>query len=256
MRKILIFALIFVLSAISTANAFEYIGHAEAVRNVEIRPEISARITKIHFSEGTFIENSSTLFTLNTAQFQAEVSLKKAELSHAQAVLEGAKKYLSRLKATDQRGVTASDIDNAESEVKQARASVEEAKSELKISQIQLNNTKITAPFSGLVGKINYHQGSYVSPENVLCEIVQVNPIRILFAMPDRDYLKFKNSDKKLKYELILADDSLYTGTVEKDFEDNVMNPETGSINIRLKVNNENNIFLPGSLVRVRITEE
>ena len=147
-------------------------------------------------------------------------------------------------------------MDTAQSEVKKARAMVEEAKAALQISQIQLNNTKITAPFSGLIGKINYHNGSYVSPENVLCEIVQVNPIRILFAMPDRDYLKIKNSGKKLKYELILADDSLYSETVEKDFEDNVMNPETGTINIRLKVSNENNILLPGSLVRVRITEE
>ena len=256
MRKILIFALIFISSAISTANAFEYIGHAEAVRSVEIRPEISARITKIHFSEGTFINESLNLFTLNAAQFQAEVSLRKAELSHARAVLEGASKYLSRLKAADQRGVTASDLDSAESEVRKARATVEEAKAALQISQIQLNNTKITAPFSGFVGKINYHHGSYVSPENVLCVITEVNPIRILFAMPDRDYLKFKNSNGKLKYELILADDSLYSGTVEKDFEDNVMNPETGTINIRLKVSNENNLLLPGSLVRVRITEE
>ena len=256
MRRILIFTLIFISSAMSTANAFEYIGHAEAARSVEIRPEISARITKIHFNEGTFVNKSLTLFTLNNAQFQAEVSLKKAELSHAQAVLEGASKYLSRLKAADQRGVTASDMDTAQSEVKKARAMVEEAKAALQISQIQLNNTKITAPFSGLIGKINYHNGSYVSPENVLCEIVQVNPIRILFAMPDRDYLKIKNSGKKLKYELILADDSLYSETVEKDFEDNVMNPETGTINIRLKVSNENNILLPGSLVRVRITEE
>ena len=256
MRRILIFTLIFISSAMSTANAFEYIGHAEAARSVEIRPEISARITKIHFNEGTFVNKSLTLFTLNNAQFQAEVSLKKAELSHAQAVLEGTSKYLSRLKAADQRGVTASDMDTAQSEVKKARAMVEEAKAALQISQIQLNNTKITAPFSGLIGKINYHNGSYVSPENVLCEIVQVNPIRILFAMPDRDYLKIKNSGKKLKYELILADDSLYSETVEKDFEDNVMNPETGTINIRLKVSNENNILLPGSLVRVRITEE
>ena len=256
MRRILIFTLIFISSAMSTANAFEYIGHAEAARSVEIRPEISARITKIHFNEGTFVNKSLTLFTLNNAQFQAEVSLKKAELSHARAVLEGASKYLSRLKAADQRGVTASDMDTAQSEVKKARAMVEEAKAALQISQIQLNNTKITAPFSGLIGKINYHNGSYVSPENVLCEIVQVNPIRILFAMPDRDYLKIKNSGKKLKYELILADDSLYSETVEKDFEDNVMNPETGTINIRLKVSNENNILLPGSLVRVRITEE
>ena len=72
--------------------------------------------------------------------------------------------------------------------------------------------------------------------------------------MPDRDYLSMKNMHGKMKYELILADGSLYSGTIEKDFEDNVMNSDTGTINIWLKVGNEDNILLPGSLVRVKVT--
>lgn len=253
------YALIFfvMLFAFKTENAFawEYIGHAQAVRVVQIRPEINARITKIHFNEGSSIKKSATLFTLNTAQFQAEVSLKKAELALAQAKLNGAEKYLSRLKATDKRGVPASDLDTAESEFKQAKAALDEAKANLKLSEIQLSYTKIIAPFNGRIGKINFHQGSYVSPENVLCEIVQTDPIRILFAMPDRDYLIFKNPQNNFNYELILADGSSYSGNIEKDFEDNVMNSETGTINIWLKIDNENNFLLPGALVRVKVNQ-
>ena len=251
----IIFSVLILVLTTSAAFAWDYIGHTEASRSVKIRPEISAGITKIHFNEGAFVKKSETLFTLNTAEFQAEVSLKKAELSSAQVKLAGAEKYLSRLKATDKRGVSASDIDIAESEVKQAQAAVGEAKAALKIAQVQLNRTKITAPFSGKTGKINFYQGSYVSPEDVLCEIVQVNPIRILFAMPDKDYLIFKNSQKNFKYELFLADGSLFSGTIEKGFEDNSMNPETGTINIWLEANNENNVLIPGSLVHVKVTE-
>ena len=251
----LFFSVAFVILEIETALAWEYIGRAEVSRNVKIRSEITARITKIHFNEGTFVKKSATLFTLDTAEFQAEVSLKKAELSSAQAKLDGAEKYLSRLKATDKRGVSASDIDVAESEVKQAQAAVGEAKAALKIAQVQLNRTKITAPFSGKTGKINFYHGSYVSPEDVLCEITELNPIRILFAMPDKDYLIFKNSQKNFKYELFLADGSLFSGTIEKGFEDNSMNPETGTINIWLEANNENNVLIPGSLVHVKVTE-
>ena len=252
-KKICIFFLSFIHMAYGTAFAWEYIGHVEAVQTVQIRPEINARITKVHFNEGAFVNKSANLFTLNTAQFLAEVSLKKAELSHANAVLEGASKYFSRLKATDKRGVIASDLDAAESEVKQAKAAVEEAKANLRLAEIQLGYTKITSPFAGRVGKINFHQGSYVSPENILCEIVQLKPMRVLFVMPDRDYLIFRDNPQNFKYELFLADGSPYSGTVEKDFEDNVMNPDTGTINIWLKVSNENNILLPGALVRVKV---
>ncbi|MBQ9419977.1 MAG: hypothetical protein IJU31_06320 [Synergistaceae bacterium] len=72
--------------------------------------------------------------------------------------------------------------------------------------------------------------------------------------MPDRDYMIMKNAHEKTKYELILADGSLYSGTIEKDFEDNAMNSDTGTINIWLKVSNEDSILLPGALVRVKVT--
>ena len=231
-----------VIVSVKTAFAWEYIGHAEAVQNVQICPEISARITKIHFREGDFVNKSAALFTLDNTEFQAEVSLKKAELAMANAKFDGVAK-------------SASDLDNAESEERQAKAGIDAAKASLKLAEIQLGHTKITAPFAGRIGKTNFHVGSYVSPENVLCEIVQTNPIRILFAMPDRDYLSVKNAWEKLKYELILADGSLYSGTIEKDFEDNVMNVDTGTINIWLKVSNENNTLLPGALVRVKIIQ-
>lgn len=235
------------------AFAWEYIGHAEAVQSVQIRSEVSAKITKIHFHEGSFVNKSSALFTLDTAEFQAEVSLRKAEVSMAQAKFDGVSKYYKRLKAT-KSAVSASDLDNAESEQLQAKAAVEVAKASLRIAEIQLSRTKITAPFSGRIGKVDFHVGSYISPENVLCDIVQINPIRILFAMPDRDYMIMKNTQEKMKYELILADGSLYSGIIEKDFEDNVMNSDTGTINIWLKMSNEDNILLPGALVRVRVT--
>ena len=254
LKKLLIVLIMLNLAGAVSAEYREYIARAEAVRTVQIRSEVSAKINKVHFSSGAFVNKSETLFTLNSSQFQAEVSLKKAELAHAQAKLDAALKYLSRLKAADKRGVTASDLDAAEGEVMQCRAALDEAKAALKLSQIELNKTKITAPFAGRAGKINFYEGSYVSPEAVLCEIVQTDPVRVLFAMPERDYMSLKNKDlKSLKYELILADGSLFSGLVEKDFEDNAFNSETGTINIWLKVSNENNILLPGAFVRVRI---
>ena len=255
-RKFLCIAVFIIVMSGVKACAWEYVGYVEAIQRVQIRPEISAKIVKTHFREGTFIKKGATLFTLNTALLQAEVSLKKAELSHAKAELDGAVKYLARLKATDKRGVPASDVEAADSEVNKAKAVVAEANAALKAAQIQLGYTRITAPFSGRVGKALFHTGSYVSPENVLCEIVQTNPVRIVFAMPDRDYLSMKASQKNAKYELILPDGALFSGDVSKDFEDNVMNPESGTINIWLQVDNANDYLLPGAMVRVRVTEE
>ena len=234
------------------AEAQEYIGHAEAFQTAHIHPEVSARIIRVNFTEGSFVKEGAVLFTLNSAQYSAQVQLRKAQLSHAQASLDGAKKYLSRLKASDRRSVPASDIDTADSEAKQAQAAVDEAKAELKLAQIDLNNTKIYAPVSGYIGRAEFTKGNYVSPENVLASIVQTDPARVSFAVPDRDYLS--NKDRAAEFELILADGSIYPHKAEIDFVNTVMNSETGTITLWLRVPNENHVLIPGAIVRVRAT--
>ncbi len=232
-------------------NHQEYIGHAEALQTVQIHPEVSARISKVHFSEGSFVKEGAALFTLNSSQFQAQVQLGKAKLSHAQAVLDGAKKYLSRLKTADKRSVPASDVDTADSELKQAQAQVEEAKAELRLSQIDLNNTRITAPISGYIGRAEFTKGGYVTPDDVLASIVQTDPARISFAMTDRDYLAHK--DSHAEYELVLADGRVYPQKAVLDFASNVMDSDTGTITLYLRVPNENHTLIPGAIVRVRV---
>lgn len=65
----------------ASADAQEYIGHAEAFRTVDIHPEVSAKITGVHFDEGSFVKEGAVLFTLNSSQFQAQVQLCKAKIS-------------------------------------------------------------------------------------------------------------------------------------------------------------------------------
>ena len=245
-------ALLMICFLQGNASAQEYIGRAEATQTVQLHPEISARITRVQFAEGSFVKEGATLFTLNPAQFQAQVQLRKAQLAHAQAVLDGAKKYLARIKTADRRSVPASDIDTADSEVKQAQAQVAEAKAELKLAQIDLNNTRVYAPISGYIGRAEFTRGNYVSPENVLASIVQTDPARISFGMTDREYLA--NKDKAAEYILTLADGSTYPHKAELDFTSTTMDPETGTITIFLRVPNENHTIIPGAIIRVNVT--
>ena len=251
MRNAVTYILLLMMTLCGSAYAQEYIGRAEALQTVQIHPEVSARITKVHFSEGSYINEGAILFTLNSSHFQAQVQLGKAKLSHAQAALDGAKKYFSRLKAVGKRSVPGSDIDTAETEAQKAQAEVDEAKAELRLSQIDLDNTRITAPISGYIGKAHFTKGSYVTPEDVLASIVQTDPARISFAMTDRDFLIHR--DTPAEYELVLADGSVYPEKAVLDFASNVMDSDTGTITLYLTVPNENHVLIPGAIVRVRV---
>ena len=51
------------------SSTSEYIGKAEAIQTVNLCPEITARITKVHFREGSFVKEGQTLFSLDPLQF-------------------------------------------------------------------------------------------------------------------------------------------------------------------------------------------
>lgn len=234
----------------------EYIGRVEPVQTVLIRPRVSGQIEKVHFKEGSMVKEGDILFTLDSAQHEAAVQLRKADLTRADANLSRAVKYNDRLKAADKRSVSATDLDMAESDVKQSFAAIEQAKAALRIAQIDLGFTKITAPISGRIGRAEATKGNYVSPAGGhLASIVQMDPIRVSYALPDRSFMNqieaFQASGDVYNSTLILADGAEYQVPGERDFESNVMDSMTGTLTVFLKFKNEQGTLIPGLMVRV-----
>lgn len=239
------------------AIAREYIGRIEPIQTVSIRPQVAGEIAQVHFTEGSMVKEGDLLFTLDSKQYQATVDLRKADQTKAEANLQHATKYYNRLKASDKRSVSASDLESAENDVNQSRAAVAQAKASLRLAQIDLGYTKITAPITGRIGRAEYTKGNYVTPSvGQLASIVQVDPIRVSFSMPDRDYLEqieaFKGSDKPVYNATItLPDGEVYAYAGERDYEDNVMNNRTGTITVTMRYKNDKGVLVPGTMVRV-----
>ncbi len=229
----------------------EYIGTVEAIQRVTVRPELSAKISRVHFNEGSYVKAGSTLFSLESSQYKANVDLRKAQLARSEAALDRAQKYMKRLKAADKKSISASDIDNADNDIKQAQASIAEAKANLLLAQIDLNRTRITAPISGVTGRASFTKGNYITTNSELTSIIQMNPIRVAFSISEADYASWHNNSYTT--ELILSDGSSYSesGSGKMDFADNSVNTSTGTVTMRWSFTNNNNILLPGAMVRI-----
>ena len=80
------------------SQALEYTGQVQPLQVVEIRPEVSAKITKVYFDEGAYVNAGQLLFTLDSSQYSATLASRKADLQSAETSLDSAKKYLQRLK--------------------------------------------------------------------------------------------------------------------------------------------------------------
>jgi len=238
----------------------EYIGHVEAIRDVDLRAQIEGYVKAIHFVEGAQVHAGDLLFTIDPEQYEARLALRQAELAKEKAELERAEKFLKRLQKSDARGITQSDLDTAESAVAQGRAAVQQADANLRLAEIDLKHTRIEAPIDGQVGRAEANVGDYVSPSlGTLVRIVQTDPVRVVFSLADRDYVKVRESveDRSIQdaFRIRLR---LPTGTVPdltgtRDFENNEMSQDTATLPVRVRFDNGQRLLVPGGFVTVLI---
>jgi len=233
--------------------ADEYIARVEPMQEVIIRPEVSGRIDQVHFTEGSVLKEGDLLFSIDRSAYQATADVAQAEMVRA-------KKRYDRLKKADVRSVSASDLETAESDYLRGKATYELAK-------VDLDYTEIKAPVSGRIGTAMIKKGNYVTPAtDELARIVQVDPIRIVFSQTDREYLALRRRElagdaAALEARVVLPDGSVLTRGAsqvpnigKKDFDDNAINPMTGTIAVRYLFDNPDGLLLPGGYVTVQLS--
>ncbi|HIT04627.1 MAG TPA: efflux RND transporter periplasmic adaptor subunit [Candidatus Caccocola faecipullorum] len=234
----------------------EYVGRVESIQSVSVKPQISGEIAKVCFKEGSVVKAGQLLFQIDPKQYEATVQLRKAELQQAEANLVTAEKYYKRVTAASERAVSATDRDTAEGNFLQAKAAVAQAKAALKLAQIDLGYCRITSPITGKIGRALYTKGNYVTPQiTELASIVQMDPIRVSYPLPDRDYLDqlslFKEDGSIYNTSLILSNGEKYNVPGKRDFENNRVDQTTGTIMMRLRFANKDGMLIPGEMVRV-----
>ncbi len=226
--------------------ADEYIASVEPIHEVMIRPEVSGRIEQVHFVEGASVKEGDLLFSIDRSSYQATANAAEAEMIRA-------KKRHDRLKKADARSVSASDLESAEGDALRAKAAYELAK-------VDLDRTEIFAPISGRIGAARVTKGNYVTPVSTeLARIVQIDPIRVVFSQTDREHLEYRRRElagdaAALEARVVLPDGSGFPSIGKKDFDDNAINPSTGTIAVRYLFDNPNGLLLPGAYVKARIS--
>jgi RND family efflux transporter MFP subunit len=178
-------------------------------------------------------------------------------LEGAKAELDRAGKYLKRLRNTDRKGVSASDLETAESAHLQAKAALLQAEANLELAVIDLSYAEIRAPIGGRIGEAMMTKGNYVSvASEILARIVQDDPIRVAFSMTDRAYLNLRQQElagenEALNARIRLPNGAAFPTVGKKEFDDNEMNPETGTMAVRYLFDNTDGLLVPGGYVNI-----
>jgi membrane fusion protein, multidrug efflux system len=147
-----------------------------------------------------------------------------------------------------------------------AQADVLAAQAAVQTAELNLSYTRITSPIDGRIGVTAVTAGNLVSPSTgSLATIVQLDPIRVVFSVSDRDVLAVQQQYEGLSpQELVkryvpklrLANGAEYAQDGSVEFVDNRVDPATGTIAVRAMFPNPQQILLPGQFVTALIRPE
>lgn len=239
-----------------------YIGHVEAIKSVNLRPQITGYIEKVLFQEGSFVQEGDILFVIEQQRYMANLELSEAALAKAKAnLLKVEKDYKRQVALNKQKFASEAALDSAKNELESARAAVQQAKANLDLAKIDVNYTTIKAPISGYIGKALVTEGNYVnSTLQTLAKIVQTNPIRVVYSVNDKDLV---NVRQKLGYgksaeitdtEIVLPNASKISVKPKYRFTDNEVNTKTATIAVYDEFDNNEQLLVPGNYVQVLLS--
>ena len=237
-------------------------GRAEAILSAELVARVEGEILKRNFEEGSTVTKDQLLFEIEDSPYVAALSQAKANLQRNQAAKIRAEKDFERGKELRPDGfISASDLDQLESNALQAKAAVEADKAAVENAEINLDYTKIVAPFDGKISKANYTQGNIVNPgSGSLATIIDDDPVYVNFEVNEKAYINFlmenhaRDPNELLTLGLRLPNGSMLDQQGVIDYTDTEVNATTGTINIRAKFANPEGLVVPGLYVTVRAT--
>jgi len=235
----------------------DYVGYTEAINQVQIIPYLSGYLDKISIKPGQFVKENDLLLTIEDSEYKAKLDMAQASVLEAEASFNYNKNYYERVQKSGAKAFSVVDIENAKNNYLQAEANLKNAYANKDFAEINYNYTRIKAPISGLVGNFDLSHGNYVTPNgHSLLDIVQTDPIRVVFSLTDAeylDYIKQNNTFKDSVINLVLSNGKTFKYTGHIEYTDNKINKPTNALAVYAYFENEDNELLPNAYVTVEI---
>lgn len=242
----------------------EFAASVEGISNVEIRPQVTGYLTKIFVDEGDYVRAGQPLFKIEDQIFREQLKSAQAALITAQANLATTKIDVDRKKELF-RNKMVSDIQvkEAEASYNAARGAVSQSLSTIESAKINLNFSTIKAPVSGYIGRFNYRLGSLLTPTNQepMTLLSDIHQVYTYFSLSENDFNQFQKQnsgssiDEIIKntpaVSLLLSGGEKYAETGRIDAVEGQFNKTTGSITLRAKFNNPNNLLRSGNTGKI-----
>jgi membrane fusion protein (multidrug efflux system) len=239
-------------------------GRTVAFETSEVRPQVNGLIRSRNFAEGSYVRKGQPLYQIDPRLYQATVSQAQANVASARATLDAAQERANRYRPLAQmEAISKQDYTDAAAQARQARAAVAQNNAALDTARINLRFTSIPAPISGRIGRSLATAGALVTAnqQDPLAVIQRLDPMYVDIQQSSADLTKLRHAlamggvdpgSTQVRLKLEDGSDYGYTGTVQ--FSEVMVNESTGTVTLRAKFPNPQNLLLPGMFVQALFT--
>lgn len=243
----------------------ELSGRVIAQRIAEVRPQVRGIVAERLFTEGSHVRKGDLLYRIEDDRYQAQKHQAQADLAIARAALTSAEishKRYQQLVGLD--GVSQHEYELGKAAVEEARAQVLAREAALDSAELDLQQTLIRAPVSGVISRAEVDQGALVSAEQStpLARIQALDIVLVDLVLPARQLLQMRRNGAdsgepgvlaKQSVELILEDGHPYGHPGSIMFADYQVDQSTGMVTLRARFDNPDGLLIPGMFVRARL---
>ncbi|MCX5812382.1 MAG: efflux RND transporter periplasmic adaptor subunit [Proteobacteria bacterium] len=227
----------------------EATGTLTPFEEVFISAEVEGVLKSVKVDEGTAVSKGMLLAVIDDTDYSHEVKKDEALLKQVEATLANTKLEFKRKEALfKEELVTQQQFDDVSTRLSLADAEIDRAKASLSLARQKLNKTKIYSPLACVVKEKKVSVGDFVKNGTQLFVIIQSNPLKLHFAVPEKDVSRLKTGqDVMLKVDAFPDRD--FKGKVNIVYPS--LEEKTRTLQIEALVPNSDGILKPGFFAKV-----
>lgn len=234
----------------------QYTGTVEALQEVPVKAKVSGTVTEKYVSGGERVTAGQPLYRLDTRTYRSNLASAQADAARAAATYQNAQTDLARYEKLIAGGAISRQVyDTQKAAVSEYKSAVNAAQAQVQIARDNLNDTIVTAPFTGTLSMDDVNVGTYATAGTTpLVTISSSDPLYVQFDMSEAEYLNLVREHggtsalgDSLKLQLSDGSEYGYTGKIVQ------INPSMngGQISFKAAFPNPGNLLMPGMFTTV-----